>query len=196
MLNPYIEAWQIRELIAKKELKPREVAEFFNRRIEQLNPKLGAYMTATPERAMADVARLEKASAADIAKMPLFGIPYSLKDLTWTKDIRTTMGSKNYENYMPPLDGEVTVRMRNAGGVLLGKEVRVARGHNSVRDEEAGVAVIGVDPVPLPRIVTEDDVRSHAPDPRAHLPALADARFQLAVGPAEEDNVAFAAEGK
>ena len=121
MLNPYIEAWQLRELIAKKELKPREVAEFFNRRIEQLNPKLGAYMTATPERAMADVARLEKASPADIAKMPLFGIPYSLKDLTWTKDIRTTMGSKNYENYMPPLDGEVTVRMRNGGGILLGK---------------------------------------------------------------------------
>jgi len=121
MLNPYIEAWQIRELIAKKELKPREVAEFFNRRIEQRNPKLGAYMTATPERAMADVARLEKASAAEIAKMPLFGIPYSLKDLTWTKDIRTTMGSKNYEHNVPSVDAEVAVRMRNAGGVLLGK---------------------------------------------------------------------------
>src|SRR5579862_436315 len=101
MLNPYTEAWQIRELIAKKELKLREVAEFFNRRIAELNLKLGAYMTPTPERAMADVARLEKASAAEIAKMPLYGVPYSLKDLTWTKDIRTTMGSKNYENYMP-----------------------------------------------------------------------------------------------
>ena len=48
MLNPYIEAWQLRELIAKKEVKLREVAEFFNRRIEQLNPKLGAYMTPDP----------------------------------------------------------------------------------------------------------------------------------------------------
>ncbi|HVN28640.1 MAG TPA: amidase, partial [Candidatus Binataceae bacterium] len=121
MLNPYIEAWQIRELIAKKELKPREAAEFFNRRIEQLNPKLGAYMTPTPERAMADAARLEKASAEDIAKMPLFGVPYSLKDLTWTKDIRTTMGSKNYENNVPTVDAEVAIRMRNAGGILLGK---------------------------------------------------------------------------
>ncbi|HLI81148.1 MAG TPA: amidase family protein, partial [Candidatus Binataceae bacterium] len=121
MLNPYIEAWQIRELIAKKELKLREVAEFFNRRIEQHNAKLGAFMTPTPERAIADVARLEKANAADIAKMPLYGIPYSLKDLTWTADIKTTMGSKNYENYMPPMDAEVTIRMRNAGGILLGK---------------------------------------------------------------------------
>jgi amidase/aspartyl-tRNA(Asn)/glutamyl-tRNA(Gln) amidotransferase subunit A len=99
----------------------REVAEFFNRRIEQLNPKLGAYITPTPERARADAARLEKASAAEIAKMPLYGIPYSLKDLTWTKDIKTTMGSKNYENYLPLADAETTIRMRNAGGILLGK---------------------------------------------------------------------------
>ncbi len=121
MLNPYIEAWQVRDLIAKKEVTLREVAEFFNRRIEKLNPKLGAFMTATPERAMADVARLEKAGAAEIAKMPLYGIPYSLKDLTWTKDIKTTMGSKNYENYLPPTDAETTIRVRNAGGILLGK---------------------------------------------------------------------------
>jgi aspartyl-tRNA(Asn)/glutamyl-tRNA(Gln) amidotransferase subunit A len=94
MLNPYIEAWQLHDLIEKKEVKLREVAEFFSLRIEKLNPKLGAFMTATPERAMADVARLEKATADEIAKMPLYGIPYSLKDLTWTKDIKTTMGRK------------------------------------------------------------------------------------------------------
>jgi Asp-tRNA(Asn)/Glu-tRNA(Gln) amidotransferase A subunit family amidase len=121
MLNPYIEAWQLHDLIEKKEVKLREVAEFFNLRIEKLNPKLGAFMTATPERAMADVARLEKATADEIAKMPLYGIPYSLKDLTWTKDIKTTMGSKNYENYMPAVDAEIAVRIRNAGGILLGK---------------------------------------------------------------------------
>ena len=53
--------------------------------------------------------------------MPLYGIPYSLKDLTWTKDIRTTMGSKNYEKFVAPADGEMTIRLRNAGGLLLGK---------------------------------------------------------------------------
>jgi len=121
VLNPYIEAWQVRDLIAKKEVKLSEVAEFFNRRIEKLNPKLGAYMSPTPERALADAARLEKAGAAEIARMPLYGIPYSLKDLTWTKDIKTTMGSRNYENYLPPVDAETTIRMRNAGGILLGK---------------------------------------------------------------------------
>jgi amidase len=121
MLNPYLEAWQVHDLIEHKEVKLREVAEFFNLRIEKLNAKLGAFMTATPAQAMADVARLEKATAAEIAQMPLYGVPYSLKDLTWTEDIRTTMGSKNYENYMPPVDAEITIRMRNSGGILLGK---------------------------------------------------------------------------
>jgi len=121
LLNPYIEAWQLRDLLAKKEVKVREVAEFFNQRIQRLNPKLGAFMTHTGDRALADAARLEKASAADVAKMPLFGVPYSLKDLTWTQGIRTTMGSKNYENFVPPLDAETARRMSHAGGILLGK---------------------------------------------------------------------------
>jgi len=47
MLNPYIEATEIHELVLKKEIKLREVAEFFLARIEKLNPKIGAFMTVT-----------------------------------------------------------------------------------------------------------------------------------------------------
>ncbi|HTT75708.1 MAG TPA: amidase, partial [Candidatus Binataceae bacterium] len=39
----------------------------------------------------------------------------------WTKDIKTTMGSKNFENFVPPEDAETAIRIRNAGGILLGK---------------------------------------------------------------------------
>lgn len=120
MLDPYIEAWQLRELVARKEIKPREVAEFFLARVEKLNGRLGAFMTVTADRALADAARLEK-SAAQVQTMPLYGVAYSLKDLTWTSDIVTTMGSRNYASFMPPADAEVAVRLRNAGGILLGK---------------------------------------------------------------------------
>ena len=41
MLNPYIEAHELRDLVLKKEIKPREVAEFFIARVQKLNPKLG-----------------------------------------------------------------------------------------------------------------------------------------------------------
>src|SRR5690348_7442852 len=121
MLNSYIEAWELRELVLRKEVRPREVADFFLERIERLNPKLGAFITVTAERALEDAARLESMTDPEKAAMPLFGVAYSLKDLTWTKGIRTTLGSKNYENFIPPADAETAVRMRNAGGILFGK---------------------------------------------------------------------------
>src|SRR5580704_13599022 len=121
MLSPYIEASELRELVLEKEVRPREVAEFFLARIEKLNPKLGAFITVSAERALADATRLEKMSTSDAVKLPLFGVAYSLKDLLWTKDIRTTFGSKNYENWHAPADAELAVRLANAGGILLGK---------------------------------------------------------------------------
>jgi amidase len=121
MLTPYIEATELRELVLKRQVRPREVAEFFLARIERLNPRLGAYMTVAAERALADAERLEKLSAAEAAAMRLFGVAYSLKDLTWTRDIPTTLGSRNYENFRPRADAELAVRLRNAGGILLGK---------------------------------------------------------------------------
>ena len=78
-------------------------------------------MTITPERALADADRIEKMSETERHRAPMFGVPYSIKDLNWTKDIPTSMGSKNYENFMPPADDEIVIRMRNAGGILLGK---------------------------------------------------------------------------
>ncbi|MGH7948773.1 MAG: amidase [Candidatus Binataceae bacterium] len=121
MLNPYMDAVEMRELVIKKEVRPREVAEFFIQRAEKLNPKLGAFMTITPERALADAERLEKTSTDDAYSMKLFGVAYSLKDLTLTKGIRTTMGSKNYSENIPDVDAEIASRLHNAGGILLGK---------------------------------------------------------------------------
>jgi len=121
MLDPFIEAWDLRELVRKKEVRPREVAEFFLARVEKLNPRLGAFMTVTADRALADASRLERMNDSDLARLPLFGVAYSLKDLVWTKDIRTTFGSRNYENWHAPADAELAVRLANSGGILLGK---------------------------------------------------------------------------
>ncbi len=121
MLNPYIGAYELRELVLRKEVRPREVAEFFLARIEHLNPRLGAFMTVTGERALEDAARLERIAESDRAALPLFGVAYSLKDLTWTKGIRTTLGSKNFEHYVPRADQEYAARLAAAGGILLGK---------------------------------------------------------------------------
>ncbi len=120
MLDPFIEGWQLRDLIAKGEVRPREVAEFFIARIERLNPALGAYMTITADRALDDAKRLE-ASRAEAKSMPLYGVAYSLKDLTPTVGIRTTLGSRNYAETIPPQEAVIAQRLNRAGGILLGK---------------------------------------------------------------------------
>ncbi|HUO00788.1 MAG TPA: amidase family protein, partial [Bradyrhizobium sp.] len=121
MLDPYIEAYELRQLTITRQVRPREVAEFFLNRIERLNPKLGAFMTVTTDRARADAARLEQLDAAAAASMPLYGVAYSLKDLTWTKGIRTTMGSRSFAEFVPEVDQEIALRLHRAGGILLGK---------------------------------------------------------------------------
>jgi amidase len=120
VFDPFIEAWQLRELVSKGELRPREIAEFYLKRIERLNPELGAYMTITAERALADARRLE-ASRAEASSMQLYGVPYSLKDLTPTAGIRTTLGSRNYAESIAEQDAVIAQRLKNAGGILLGK---------------------------------------------------------------------------
>ena len=72
------------------------------------------------------------------------------------------------------------------GERLLGEEVRVARRHDALDGEEPGVAVVGVQPVALPRVVAEHDGGPQLPDPVRHLPPLAHAGLELAVDPAEE----------
>jgi len=104
----------------KGELRPREVAECYLARIEKMNPELGAYVTVTADRALADAARLEE-SKADASSMRLHGVAYSLKDLTPTAGIRTTLGSRNYADSFPPQDAVIAQRLQKAGGILLGK---------------------------------------------------------------------------
>ena len=120
LFDPFIEAWQLRELVLKRELRPREIAEFYLERIERLNPELGAYMTVTADRALADASWLEQ-SRADASSMRLYGVAYSLKDLTPTAGIRTTLGSRNYAESIPEQDAVIAQRLKRAGGILLGK---------------------------------------------------------------------------
>ncbi len=82
------------------------------------------------------------------------------------------------------------------GDGLLGEEQRVSRGDDAVRDEEAGVAMVRVEAVALPRIVTDDDIRADRADRSTYLPSLAQPGLQLSVRPAQEGHRGSAAEGR
>jgi aspartyl-tRNA(Asn)/glutamyl-tRNA(Gln) amidotransferase subunit A len=117
----YMPAIELRERYRRRELSPVEVTGLILERIGTLNPSLNAFLTVTVERALEDARRAEHAYGSDGEVGPLAGIPISIKDLTPTAGIRTTMGSLLFENWIPDEDGPFVERVNAAGAVMLGK---------------------------------------------------------------------------
>jgi aspartyl-tRNA(Asn)/glutamyl-tRNA(Gln) amidotransferase subunit A len=118
----YLSAATLRELYAKRVLSPVEVTSNLLERAEALNPELQAFVTITPEVALAQARRAEATfkSGTEGAGI-LAGVPITLKDLTPTAGIRTTFGSLLFEDWVPDFDSPVAERLAAAGAVLLGK---------------------------------------------------------------------------
>lgn len=116
----YLSALELRDRYCKHELSPVEVTEAVLDRIDRLNPRLNAFVTITPELALAQARTAEQAYAGSDPPL-LAGIPASLKDLTVTKGIRTTRGSLLYRDWVPDYDAPIAERLYAAGAVMLGK---------------------------------------------------------------------------
>ncbi|MDK2883984.1 amidase [Pseudothermotoga sp.] len=114
--------YEIQKLIRKKEIKPSEVLEECIKNIEA-NAKLGAFITLTLDSAMKQAKKQdEMLKTADPEKLPpLFGIPIALKDLIFTKGIRTTGGSLFWKDFIPHEDAFIVKKLRKAGAIFIGK---------------------------------------------------------------------------
>lgn len=89
--------------------------------IERLNPTLNAFITVTAESALERARQADAELAAGHDRGPLHGIPIAHKDLFLTRAVRTTGGSKIYENFVPDHDATVVEKLDAAGAVSLGK---------------------------------------------------------------------------
>ncbi len=116
-----------------------ELTEASFRRIQQLNSHLNAFITHTPDLAV------QEALAADslIASQPpnlndfsLLGLPLAVKDLIDVMGARTTAGSKAVEPLLPQEDAQAVLRLKFAGGIILGK----------TNTHEIALGVTGVNP--------------------------------------------------
>jgi aspartyl-tRNA(Asn)/glutamyl-tRNA(Gln) amidotransferase subunit A len=113
----------IRELAGgyrKREVSPVELTTALLDRIARLDPTLNAFVTLTPERALAEAKAAETALLRGDAR-PLLGIPVGYKDIYATRGIRTTAGSALLEHAVPDQDATCVARLQDAGCVMLGK---------------------------------------------------------------------------
>jgi amidase len=114
-------ATELVSLIRRRKVSPLEVTKAVLARIERVNPPLNAYCTVAAEQALAAAKRAGATPRRGAGLGALHGVPVSIKDLTLTKGIRTTEGSKIFEHRVPDRDALVVERLKAAGAIVLGK---------------------------------------------------------------------------
>jgi len=107
-----------REFWARR-LSPVEVVEILLGRIEA--DQTNSFVTVTAERALEEAARAEGEILAGRYKGPLHGIPVAIKDIIYTRKVRTTMGSAHFAGHVPDHSATVARKMEEAGSILIGK---------------------------------------------------------------------------
>jgi amidase len=103
------------------EVSPTELVEHSLARIEALDGGLGAFLTVTPEQALAAARSAETRLAEGGDLPPLLGVPTAIKDLNNTAGIRTTFGSRAMADFVPADDDAVVTKLAAAGTISLGK---------------------------------------------------------------------------
>lgn len=117
----YTPATELRALIRSKALSPVELMQAVLQRIERLNPVLNAYCTLTADEALDGARRAEAAVIKGQPLGPLHGIPVSIKDLAFTRGVKTMSGSFIFEHRVPDVDAPFVRRLKEAGAIMVGK---------------------------------------------------------------------------
>ncbi len=117
----YASAGQLAPMVKSGEISPVEIIDAHLSRIRATEPVLNSFITVLADEAMTAARQAERDVRAGRYRGPLHGIPVGLKDLFNTGGVRTTSGSRIYDNYIPAQDCTVAARFRTAGAILLGK---------------------------------------------------------------------------
>jgi amidase len=123
--------------IQSKEISPVELANHMLDRIAAVDPKLKSYATVMRDQALEAAKRAEEEIQRGSYRGPLHGVPIAVKDLCYTKGVRTMAGTSIYANFIPDHDATVVTKLDQAGAILLGKlnlTEGAMTGYNPARD--------------------------------------------------------------
>ena len=110
-----------REAIQQKQTTARALAEKYYEKIASDDPKIGAYLTLSKERAFAQAEKIDGMADRGEPLPPLGGVPMGVKDVMMTRGVRTTAGSKILKDFIATYDCTAVARLEAAGAVVLGK---------------------------------------------------------------------------
>ena len=114
-------AFELAQMLTDKQISSSELVSAYINRINTVDKKLNAFITKCFDDAL-EQARIIDQKRVSGADLPLIaGIPIGIKDNISVKGLKMTCGSKMLENYVAPYDAAVIEKLRQSGGIMLGK---------------------------------------------------------------------------
>ena len=126
-----LNATQLIKLLNKNDISPEEVLDSNINRINEVNPSINAIVTMCSERAKTNILKNK-----DKTQNTLKSIPVLIKDITEVEGVKTTFGSKLYENNVSKVSDILVTNIEKNGGIILGKTntPEFAAGSNTFND--------------------------------------------------------------
>src|SRR4030042_3146883 len=111
---------QAAEGLKTKEFSSKELTTSVLDRIKKIDPKIGSFLLVTESIAFKQAEKADKLISENQILSYLTGIPFALKDIIVTKDIKTTAGSKILSDFIPPYSATVYEKLEGRASVLVG----------------------------------------------------------------------------
>ena len=118
---PFLSATQLASLIEARQVSPEEALHAYLDRIEQIGPKVNAYITVCADEALQQAQQAGEEIQQGRYRGPLHGVPVAIKDQVHTTGILTTDASKIRADFIPTEDATVVAKLKEAGAVIIGK---------------------------------------------------------------------------
>ncbi|MBN1808716.1 MAG: Asp-tRNA(Asn)/Glu-tRNA(Gln) amidotransferase subunit GatA [Planctomycetes bacterium] len=116
-----LSASAISRLVRSGDVKAVDSVSSAFTRIEQVEPRVDAFLHLDRAGAMAAAEAVDRMVASGADPGPLAGVPVAVKDNIATPDLPTSCASRILKNYVPPYSAAVVERLRSAGAVIVGK---------------------------------------------------------------------------
>ena len=112
---------ELQDRFTKGDIAAQDIVRAYYLRINQVEPRIKAYVTLAKDSAMADAKALDKRLKGWRKTVPLMGMPIAIKDNICTEGVLTTCASRMLVTFVPPYNATVVTRLRERGYLLLGK---------------------------------------------------------------------------
>lgn len=105
------------KLLRGRKISPLELLIEYRKRIEEKEKTLDAFLSFNWDEAEKKAKELEGRDR----NLPLYGVPFAIKDNILVKGLHNTCGSKILENFIAPYDAFVIEKIKDNGGIIIGK---------------------------------------------------------------------------